>query len=94
MLTNSKCVLSLALVFGTVSAAAAAPRQAAHHQATISQQVPSGSHLSLDSTRSSGPVRSSGFTNQSINISPLEFERLAHLIEAIDEIGTKTDLGN
>jgi hypothetical protein len=94
MLTNSKIALSLALVLATVSAAAAAPRQAAHHQTTAQQQVPEGAHLSLNSGRSTGSVRSTGLPNQPSNISAFEFERLAHLIEAIDEIGTKDYFGN
>ncbi|HEY7298115.1 MAG TPA: hypothetical protein VH684_09285 [Xanthobacteraceae bacterium] len=94
MLTNSRIVLSLALVVATFSAAAAAPRQAARHQTPISQEVPAGSHLTLDSTRPTEPARSSRSANASSNLSPLEFERLARLIEAMDEIGTKTDLGN
>jgi len=92
MLTNSKIALSLALVLATVSAAVAAPKQPARHQTTIQQQVP-GSHLSLDSVGSAGSARSTGPANQSSNISPLEFEGLAHLIEAIDEVGIK-DLSN
>ena len=88
MLTNSKIALSLALVLATLSAALAAPKQAAHYQTTIRQQVPAGSHLSLNSTRPAGSVRSTGPANQSSDISPLEYEGLAHLIEAIDEIGS------
>ena len=71
----------------TASAALAAPKQASHHQTTI-QRVPAGSHLSLNTARSTGSVRSTGPANQSNNISPLEYEGLAHLIAAIDEIGT------
>jgi hypothetical protein len=87
MLTNSKIALSLALVLATVSAAVAAPKQAARHQTTIQQQVPAGSHLSLDSVRSTASVGSTGPADQSSNISPLEFRGLAHLIAALDEIG-------
>jgi hypothetical protein len=89
MLTSSKIALSLALVLATVSTAVAAPKQASRHQTTIEQQVPAGSHLSLNSVRFTGSVPSIGGTaNQSSNISPLEYEGLAHLIEAIDEIGS------
>ena len=88
MLTNSKIAFSLALFLATVSLAVAAPKQASRHQTTIEQQVPAGSHLSLNSVRSTGLVPSTGGTaNQSSNISPLEYEGLAHLIEAIEEIG-------
>jgi hypothetical protein len=37
--------------------------------------------------RSIGSVRSTGPANQSSDISPLEYQGLALLIEAIDEIG-------
>ena len=93
MLTNSKIALSFALILATVSAAVAAPKQAARHQATIQQQLPAGSHLSLDSA-SAGSVRSTGPANQSSNISPRGFERLGDLIQAFDDIGLKEDLGN
>jgi len=83
----SKVAFVLALVLATASAALAAPKQASHHQTTI-QRVPAGSHLSLNTARSTGSVRSTGPANQSNNISPLEYEGLAHLIAAIDEIGT------
>ena len=87
MLTNSKIALSLALILATVSAAVAAPKQGSLHQPTIQQQVPAGSHLSLNTARSTGSVRSTGPANQSSDISPLEYQGLALLIEAIDEIG-------
>jgi hypothetical protein len=87
MLT-SKLAFVLALVLATVSAPMAAPKQASHHQTTIQQPVPADLHLSLNTMRSEGSVRSTGPANQSSNISPLEYEGLAHLIEAIDEIGS------
>jgi hypothetical protein len=88
MLTNSKIALSLVLVLATVSVAAAASKQASHYQTTFQRQVsPPGSHLSLNSVASTGPARSISRADQSGNISPLEYEGLAHLIEAIDEIG-------
>jgi hypothetical protein len=49
MLTNSKFALSLMFVLATASAAMAAPKQPVRPSATIQQQVPVGSHLSLDS---------------------------------------------
>ena len=87
MLTTSKIALSLALVLATVSAAAAAPKQAWLHQTTIQQHVPAGSHLSLNLVPSTESVRSSGRANQSSNMSQREFEGLAHLIEDIDDFG-------
>ena len=88
MLTNSKIALSLALVLATVSAAVAAPKQGSLHQPTIQQQVPAGSHLSLNSVPSSASLPSTDRPNHSSNISPVEYEGLARLIEAIDEIGS------
>jgi hypothetical protein len=87
MLTNSKIALSLALVLATVSAAVAAPKQASLHQTTIQQRVSGGSHLSLNSVPSTESVHSPGRANQPSNISQREYEGLASLIEAIDEIG-------
>jgi hypothetical protein len=83
MLTNSKIALSLALVFATPSAAAAAPKQASLRQTIIV----AGSHLSLNSVPSTESVRSNGKANQSSNISQLELEGLARLIEDIDDFG-------
>jgi hypothetical protein len=42
MLTNSKLVLSAALVLATASAAVAAPRHPVRHQTPTVQQVPAG----------------------------------------------------
>ena len=84
MLTNSKIALSLALVFATPSAAAAAPKQASLRQTIIV----AGSHLSLNSVPSSASLPSTDRPNHSSNISPVEYEGLARLIEAIDEIGS------
>ena len=60
MLTNSKFALSLVLVLATASAATAAPRQPVRPNTAIQQQIPAGSHLSLDSaaTRSASPTGS------------------------------------
>jgi hypothetical protein len=89
MLTSSKIALSVALVLATVSTTVAAPKQASRHQTKIEQQVPAGSHLSLNSVRFTGSAPSAGgMANQSNIASPLEYEGLAHLIEAIDEIGS------
>jgi hypothetical protein len=56
MLTNSKVALTLALILGTASIAAAAPRHAVRHQTTrIERQVPAPAYLSFGSVH---PVRS------------------------------------
>ena len=93
MLTSPKFALSLVFVLATASAAIAAPKQPVRPTA-IQQQVAAGAHLSLDSTSSTGSVRSTGSANQPSNISPRGFERLGHLIQAFDDIGFKEDLGN
>jgi hypothetical protein len=53
MLTNSKIVLSLALVLAAASAAAAAaPKAAVHHQAAAARQLHANANLGLGSARS------------------------------------------
>ena len=52
MLTNSKIVLSVALVLATASAAAAAPKPAVHHQTATARQLPANANLGADSSRS------------------------------------------
>ena len=86
-MTTSNIALSLALVLATVSAAVAAPKEATLHQTTIQQRVSWGSHLSLNSVPSTGSVGSTDRANYSNNVSQREYEGLASLIEAIDEIG-------
>ena len=92
MLTNSKIARSLALVLATASAAMAAPRHAARQ--TILQQIPAGTYLEIGSTRSAGSARSSGPANGPSTLSPRGLERLEHLIEAFQVIGSKEYLGN
>jgi len=88
MLTNSKIALSLALVLATASAAMAAPKQPVRPSAAIQQQVPVGSHLSLDSASSNGSVRSTGSVDKPSDISPQGYERLKRLMESFQDIGS------
>ena len=57
MLTNSKIVLSLALVLATASAAAA--KHAVHHQTATERQLPAGTYLGAGSARFSASVNES-----------------------------------
>src|SRR5215467_2547947 len=75
MLTNSKFALSLAIVLATASAAMATPKQPIHPNTAIHQQVPAGSHLSLDSTGSTGSMRPAGSVGKPSNISPQGYDR-------------------
>ena len=51
-MTNSKIVLSLALVLGMASAAVAATKHPVHHPRTaVEQQVPAGAYQSYGSAR-------------------------------------------
>jgi hypothetical protein len=56
MLTNSKIVLSLALVLATASAALAAPKHPVRHDTAIQRQVPANAYLSFGAARSTGSV--------------------------------------
>jgi hypothetical protein len=94
MFTHLKVALSLALVVATVSSALAGPKQPAHQQRTVQPQVLASAHLSLGSLRSTDSARSTGPSNQLSNMSPRVFERLAHLIQDLDDIGFKEDFGN
>jgi hypothetical protein len=58
MLTNSKIALSVALVFATASAAAAAPKPAVHHQTATARHLPAASYLRTGSARSGDLVNS------------------------------------
>ena len=54
MMTRSKIALSIALVLGTVSAAAAATKHPAHHQRTVvERQVPAAAYQSFGFARGS-----------------------------------------
>ena len=83
MLTNSKIALSLALVLATASAATAASKQPVRHNTAIA-----GSHLSLDSANSSGPVRSTGSADNPSNISPQGYDRLKRLMKDFEDFGS------
>jgi hypothetical protein len=58
MLTNSRIVLSVALVLATASTALAAPRHAVRHHTSIARHVPANAYLSL------ATVRPSNFRNE------------------------------
>jgi hypothetical protein len=62
MLTNSKIVLSVALVLATASAAAAVPqKQAVRHQTATARQLHAATYLRISSARFSGSVNGSGY---------------------------------
>ena len=88
MLTNSKFALSLVFVLATASAAMAAPKQPVHPNTVMHQQVPAGSHLSLDSTGSTGSVRPAGSVDKPSNISPQGYDRLKRLMEDFQDFGS------
>jgi hypothetical protein len=83
MLTNSKIALSLALVLATASAATAAPKQPVRPNTAIA-----GSHLSLDSVRSTGSVSPAGSVDKPSNISPQGYDRLKRLMEDFQDLGS------
>jgi hypothetical protein len=87
MLTSPKFALSLVLVLATASAATATPKQPVRPNTAIQQQVPAGSHLSLDS-RSTGSVGSTGSADQPRNISPQGYDRLKRLMEDFQDLGS------
>ena len=88
MLTNSKIALSLVLVLATASAAMAAPKHAVLHHTAIQQQVPVGSHLSLDSVSSASSVSRAGSVDKPSNISPQGYDRLKQLMEHFEDLGS------
>jgi len=83
MLTNSKIVLSLALVLAAASAATAAPKQPARPNTAIA-----GSHLSLDPVSSIGSVSPAGSVAKPSNISPRGYDRLKRLMEDFQDLGS------
>jgi hypothetical protein len=87
MLTSPKFALSLVLVLATASAATAAPRQPVGPNIAIQQQVPAGSHLSLESS-STGSVDSAASVDKPINISPQGYDRLKRLMEDFQDLGS------
>ena len=88
MLTKSKIALSLVFVLATASAAMAAPKQPVNPNTAIRQQIPAGSHLSLDSANSTGSVRSAGSVDKPSNISPQGYDRLKRLMEDFQDLGS------
>jgi hypothetical protein len=88
MLTSSKFALSLVFVLATASAAMAAPRQPVRSNTAIHQQVPAGSHLSLDSATSTGSAPPAGSADKPSDISPQGYERLKRLMESFEDIGS------
>ena len=85
MLTNSKFALSLVFVLATASAAMAAPKQPVRPNTAIQQQIPAGSHLSLDSaaTRSASPTGSVDKPS-----TPQGYDRLKRLVEDFQDLGS------
>jgi len=87
MLTNSKFTLSLVFVLAAASSAMAAPKQPVRPNTAIQQQVPAGSHLSLDSS-STGSVASTVSVDKPSNISPQGYDRLKRLMEDFEDLGS------
>ena len=87
MLTSQKFALSLVFVLATALAATAAPKQPVRPNTAIQQQVPAGSHLSLDSS-STGSVASTGSVDKPSNISPQGYDRLKRLMEDFEDLGS------
>ena len=88
MLTSPKFALALVFVLAAASSAMAAPKQPVRPNTAIQQQVPAGSHLSLDSANSSGPVRSTGSADKPSTISPQGYDRLRRLMEDFQDLGS------
>jgi len=87
MLTSPKFALALVFVIAAASAAIAAPKQPVRPNTAIQQQVPAGSHLSLDSS-STGSVASTGSVDKPSNISPQGYDRLKRLMEDFEDLGS------
>ena len=87
MLTSPKIALSLVFVLAAASAATAAPKQPVRPNTAIQQQVPAGSHLSLDSS-STGSVASTGSVDKPSNVSPQGYDRLKRLMEDFEDLGS------
>jgi len=86
MLTNSKFALSLVFVLATASAATAAPKQPVRPNTAIQQQVPAGSHLSLDSANSTRSATTG--VDKPSNVSPQGYDRLKRLMEDFQDLGS------
>ena len=87
MLTSPKFALALVFVIAAASAAIAAPKQPVRPNTAIQQQVPAGSHLSLDSS-STGSVASTGSVDKPSNISPQGYDRLKRLMQDFEDLGS------
>ena len=87
MLTSPKFALALVFVLAAASSAMAAPKQPVRPNTAIQQQVPAGSHLSLDSS-STGSVASTGSVDKPSNISPQGYDRLKRLMEDFEDLGS------
>jgi hypothetical protein len=87
MLTNSKFALSLVFVLATASAAMAAPKQPVRPNTAIQQQIPAGSHLSLDSANSTRSA-TTGSVDKPSNVSPQGYDRLKRLMEDFQDLGS------
>jgi hypothetical protein len=87
MLTSPKFALALVFVLATAWAVMAAPKQPVRPNTAIQQQVPAGSHLSLDSS-SAGSVASTGSVDKPSNISPQGYDRLKRLMEDFEDLGS------
>ena len=87
MLTSPKFALALVFVIAAASAAIAAPKQPVRPNTAIQQQVPAGSHLSLDSS-STGSVASTRSVDKPSNISPQGYDRLKRLMEDFEDLGS------
>jgi len=87
MLTSPKFALALVFVIAAASAAIAAPKQPVRPNTAIQQQVPAGSHLSLDSS-STGSVASTGSVDKPSNITPQGYDRLKRLMQDFEDLGS------
>jgi hypothetical protein len=87
MLTSSKLALSLVFVLAAASAGMAAPKQPVRPNTAIHQQVPAGSHLSLDSATSTSSA-TIGSMDKPSNVSPQGYDRLKRLMEDFQDLGS------
>ena len=87
MLTSPKFALALVFVLAAASAATAAPKQPVRPNTAIQQQVPAGSHLSLDSANSTRSA-TTGSVDKPSTISPQGYDRLKRLMEDFQDLGS------
>ena len=88
MLTSPKFALALVFVLATASAVTAAPKQPVRPNTAIQQQVPAGSHLSLDSSSTGSVASTTGSVDKPSNISPQGYDRLKRLMEDFEDLGS------